>query len=64
MDDRTMQWRTGIVVLFAMLVTIALTMLFAERNSVLSLQQLWRPNYRVAIKFPEAPEVTDASPVR
>lgn len=64
MDDRTMQWRTGIVVLFAMLVTIALTMLFAERNSFLSLQQLWRPNYRVAIKFPEAPGVTDASPVR
>ena len=64
MDDRTMQWRTGIIVLFAMLVTIALTMLFAEKDSFFSLQRLWRPNYRVAIKFPEAPGVTDASPVR
>ncbi|NLS95172.1 MAG: MCE family protein [Planctomycetaceae bacterium] len=64
MDDRTMQWRTGIIVLFAMLVTIALTMLFAEKDSFFSLQRIWRPNYRVAIKFPEAPGVTDASPVR
>ncbi len=64
MDDRTMQWRTGIVVLFATLVTIALTLLFAQKDSILSPSRLWRPNYRVAIKFPEAPGVTGASPVR
>ena len=55
MDDRTMQWRTGIVVLFATLVTIALTLLFARKDSVFSPSRLWRPNYRVAIEFPEAP---------
>ena len=64
MDDRTMQWRTGIVVLFATLVTIALTLLFARKDSVFSPSRLWRPNYRVAIEFPEAPGVTGASPVR
>ena len=64
MDDRTMQWRTGIVVLFATLVTIVLTLLFARKDSVFSPSRLWRPNYRIAIRFPEAPGVTDASPVR
>lgn len=64
MDDRTMQWRTGVVVLFAMLLTIALTLLFAQKDSIFSLSRLWRPNYRVAIRFPEAPGVTGASPVR
>jgi phospholipid/cholesterol/gamma-HCH transport system substrate-binding protein len=64
MDDRTMQWRTGIVVLFATLVTIALTLLFAQKDSIFSPKPTVRPNYRVAIKFPEAPGVTGASPVR
>ena len=64
MDDRTMQWRTGIVVLFATLVTIALTLLFAQKDSIFSPSRLWRPNYTVSIKFPEAPGVTGASPVR
>lgn len=64
MDDRTMQWRTGVVVLFAMLLTIALTLLFAQKDSIFSLSRLWRPNYRISIRFPEAPGVSDASPVR
>jgi phospholipid/cholesterol/gamma-HCH transport system substrate-binding protein len=64
MEDRVMQWRTGMVVLFATLATTVLTMAFARKDSFFSLQRFWRPNYRVAIKFPEAPGVTDASPVR
>ncbi len=64
MEDRTMQWRTGIVVLFAMMAMVVLTMLFARKDSLFSVKRFLRPNYRVAIKFPEAPGVSDASPVR
>src|SRR5210317_2208130 len=64
MEDRTMQWRTGIVVLFATMAMVVLTMLFARKDSFFSVKRFWRDNYRVAIKFPEAPGVSDASPVR
>ncbi len=64
MEDRVMQWRIGMVVLFATMATTVLTLAFAQKDSFFSLQRIWRPNYRVAIRFPEAPGVTDASPVR
>ncbi len=64
MEDRVMQWRIGMVVLFATLATTVLTLAFAQKDSFFSLRRLWRPDYRVAIRFPEAPGVTDASPVR
>lgn len=64
MEDRVMQWRIGMVVLFATLATTLLTLAFAQKDSFFSLRRLWRPDYRVAIRFPEAPGVTDASPVR
>ncbi|MHB8902592.1 MAG: MlaD family protein [Thermoguttaceae bacterium] len=64
MEDRVMQWRIGMVVLFATLATTVLTLAFAQKDSFFSLQRLWRPNYRISIRFPEAPGVTDASPVR
>ncbi len=64
MDDRVMQWRTGLVVLFASLAATVLALSFADKDSSFSLQRLWRPNYRISIVFPEAPGVSDASPVR
>ncbi len=64
MDDRVMQWRIGMIVLFAMLAMIALTLLFAQKDSLFSLSRLWKQRYRVAIKFSEAPGVSNASPVR
>lgn len=64
MDDRVMQWRTGLVVIFAGLAATVLALSFADKDSSFSLQRLWRPNYRVKIVFPEAPGVSDASPVR
>ncbi|MDD4270289.1 MAG: MCE family protein [Pirellulaceae bacterium] len=64
MDDRVMQWRIGLMVLVSLAILVIMIMSFGPKDSVFNLKRLWKPNYLVAIEFPEAPGVTDASPVR
>ncbi|HEY2760720.1 MAG TPA: MlaD family protein [Pirellulales bacterium] len=58
MDERVVQFRVGVTVLAALLITGILMLLFGELPSVL------RGSYLVYIKFPSAPGVAQDTPVR
>lgn len=58
MDERVVQFRVGVTVLAALLITGILMLLFGELPSIL------RGSYVVYIKFPSAPGVSQDTPVR
>jgi phospholipid/cholesterol/gamma-HCH transport system substrate-binding protein len=58
MDERVVQFRVGVTVLAALIITGILLLLFGELPSVL------RGSYTVYVKFPSAPGVAQDTPVR
>lgn len=58
MDERVVQFRTGVMVLAALITTGILVVLFGELPSML------RNTYPVYIHFPQAPGVTEDTPIR
>ena len=58
MDERVVQFRVGVTVLAALLITGILMLLFGELPSLL------RGSYVVYIKFPSAPGVSQDTPIR
>src|SRR5262245_12766873 len=58
MDERVVQFRVGVTVLAALIITGILMLLFGELPSVL------RGSYVVYVKFPSAPGVAQDTPVR
>ncbi len=58
MDERVVQFRVGVTVLAALIITGILSLLFGELPSVL------RGSYVVYIKFPAAPGVSQDTPIR
>lgn len=58
MDERVMQFRVGVVVLATLIITVILSMLFGEGPV------LFHGTYTVYIVFPQAPGVTENTPVR
>src|SRR6266496_4155841 len=58
MDERVVQFRVGVTVLAALIITGILMLLFGELPSVL------RGSYTLYVKFPSAPGVAQDTPVR
>jgi len=58
MDERVLQFRVGVVVVAAAIVTVILVMLFGAWPNV------WQQRYEINVKFPEAPGITVETPVR
>jgi phospholipid/cholesterol/gamma-HCH transport system substrate-binding protein len=58
MDERVMQFRVGVVVLATLIITVILAMLFGEGPV------LFHGTYTVYVVFPQAPGVTENTPVR
>ncbi len=58
MDERVVQFRVGVTVLAALIITGILSLLFGELPGVL------RGNYTIFIKFPAAPGVSQDTPIR
>jgi phospholipid/cholesterol/gamma-HCH transport system substrate-binding protein len=58
MDERVVQFRVGVTVLAALIITGILSLLFGELPGVL------RGNYTIYIKFPAAPGVSQDTPIR
>jgi phospholipid/cholesterol/gamma-HCH transport system substrate-binding protein len=58
MDDRVVQFRVGVTVLAALIITGILMLLFGEAPALL------RGTYTVYIKFPSAPGVSQDTPIR
>ncbi len=58
MDERVVQFRVGVTVLAALIITGILSLLFGELPGVL------RGSYSVYIKFPSAPGVSPDTPIR
>jgi phospholipid/cholesterol/gamma-HCH transport system substrate-binding protein len=58
MDERVVQFRVGITVLAAVIITGILMLLFGEAPALL------RGTYTIYIKFPSAPGVSQDTPVR
>ncbi len=58
MDERSIRFRVGVVVVAAVIITIILVMLFGAWPTVLQSQ------YELHVKFPEAPGISVDTPVR
>jgi phospholipid/cholesterol/gamma-HCH transport system substrate-binding protein len=58
MDERVVQFRVGVMVLAALIVTGIMMLLFGELPAVL------RGNYTIYVKFPSAPGVGQDTPIR
>jgi phospholipid/cholesterol/gamma-HCH transport system substrate-binding protein len=58
MDEWVLRFRVGVVVVAAAIITIVLVMLFGATPTV------FRPQYRVDIRFPEAPGIAVDTPIR
>jgi len=58
MDERAFQFRVGVVMLAAMVITVILVMLFGN------LPTLWSKEYTIFLQFSEAPGIRHGTPVR
>jgi phospholipid/cholesterol/gamma-HCH transport system substrate-binding protein len=58
MEERVLQFRVGVVVVAAAIITVVLVMLFGAWPNV------WQRRYEIHVKFPEAPGITVETPVR
>lgn len=58
MEERTLQFRVGVVVIAAAIITIILVMVLGEGR------RLFRQQYTIYLRFPQAPGVTVDTPVR
>ncbi len=58
MDERVVQFRVGVVVLATIMIAVILTLQFGKTPTFM------RPTYTIYIRFPDAPGVSEGTPIR